>query len=97
MARAAWAAGATRFGAQPLFLKPSAARVFLPWISKEYPALAGAYQEHFATNSFLRGAWVERMRETVRELKAKYGFPSGGEAGHGGSAQMGLFQIQTRE
>ena len=97
VARAAWAAGAKRFGAHPLFLKPSAARVFLPWIAEEYPALARSYQEHFAKNSFPRGLWVERLKETVRELKAKYGFQSGSDHGHGGPAQLGLFQIQTRE
>lgn len=81
VAMAASAAGAKRFGGQPLFLKPSAARVFLPWVSKEFPPLARAYQEHFARSAFIRGEWVERMKETMRTLKAKYGFESRFEKG----------------
>lgn len=76
VARAARAAGASRFGAQPLFLKPSAARVFLPWISAEFPPLARAYQEHFGRNAYLRGAWTERLKETVSDLREKYAFAS---------------------
>lgn len=81
VARSASAAGARRFGGQPLFLKPSAARVFLPWISREFPPLARAYQEHFARSAFIRGAWVERVKETMRALKGKYGFEGGFEKG----------------
>lgn len=92
VARAAWAAGAQRFGAQPLFLKPSAARVFLPWISKEFPPLARAYQEHFSRNAYLRGPWVDRLRETVAELREKYGLAGRGAFQPGAPVQIALFE-----
>lgn len=73
VARAAAAAGAKRFSAQVLFLKPAAARVFLPWVGREFPALARAYQEHFARSAFLRGAYPARIRDLVSRLREKYG------------------------
>ena len=55
-----------------LFLKPAAARVFLPWLEREYPALAPAYRARFARAAYLRGETVERLSETVHELRARY-------------------------
>ena len=58
VAQAASACGARRFGAQMLFLKPAAARVFLPWLEREFPALAPAYRAQFARAAYLRGETV---------------------------------------
>ncbi|MCL4840431.1 MAG: radical SAM protein [Bryobacteraceae bacterium] len=72
VAQAASACGARRFGAQMLFLKPAAARVFLPWLEREFPALAPAYRAQFARAAYLRGETVARLSETVHELRARY-------------------------
>ena len=73
VARAAAACGARTFGAQMLFLKPAAARVFLPWLAREFPALASAYRAQFARSAYVRGALAERLAGTVRAVRARYG------------------------
>lgn len=93
VARAASACGARRFGAQMLFLKPAAARVFLPWLSREFPALAGAYRGQFARAAYIRGELAERLAVTVRELRAKYSLAPHSQPGWT-YEQLALFQIE---
>lgn len=93
VARAAAACGARRFGAQIVFLKPAAARVFLPWLAREYPALAGAYRAQFTRAAYVRGEAVERLSALVKELRVKYGLAGQGLA-QSGPRQLALFQIE---
>jgi DNA repair photolyase len=98
VARAAAAVGVRRFGAQMLFLKPAAARVFLPWLERHYPALAPAYRAQFARAAYVRGAAVEGLAATVRALRLKYGLESHASALHAAPAapeQLVLFPAGT--
>lgn len=73
LARAAAAAGAAGFGANVLFLKPSARQVFLPFLEERFPDLARRYRERFTHAAYLRGAYPEKIRERVARVRARYG------------------------
>jgi DNA repair photolyase len=57
--------GAIHFGGAPLFLKPCAAKVFLPFVAKEFPSLAGAYQRHFGSRAYPPESYKELVSERV--------------------------------
>ncbi len=73
LAREAAAAGAQGFGANVLFLKPSARQVFLPFLEERFPALVRRYRERFLHASYLRGAYPEKIHERVRRVRARHG------------------------
>jgi DNA repair photolyase len=77
LARAAKDAGALSFGGGPLFLGSAAREVFLPFLEKEFPELAGRYRETFATKMYLSKAYKERLRERVQRIRDRYGLASG--------------------
>jgi DNA repair photolyase len=69
VAAAAKAAGARTLWAQPLFLKDSARKVFLPWLAAEFPALLAKYRAWYTREAYLKGTyldWLNRRVETVR-------------------------------
>ena len=72
LAREAAAAGAAGFGANILFLKPSAQQVFLPFLEERFPALVRRYREHFGRSAYLRGAYPDAIRARVREIRSLY-------------------------
>jgi DNA repair photolyase len=74
VARAAADAGARRFGANPLFLKPCALRVFMPFVEERYPWLARAYAERYGRRAYVGGQFSENVERMVAELKEKFGF-----------------------
>ncbi len=76
IARAAKAAGASEFGANVLFLKPSAQRVFFPFLAERFPQHLGRYEASFAAGAFLRGSYPERIRELVNAIRLRVGIPS---------------------
>src|SRR5512146_1711426 len=47
--------------ANPLFLKPCSASVFLPFLEKEFPHLVGEYQKRFAGKAFVSTAYRKRI------------------------------------
>ncbi len=55
VARAAKAAGAIEFGANVVFLKPSAQRVFFPFLADKFPQHLRRYEANFAAGAFLKG------------------------------------------
>lgn len=73
IAQAASGAGAGHMWAQPVFLKPCAAAVFMPFLEERFPHLALAYRRHFARHSYIRGDYEERLRATLKALQSKYG------------------------
>ncbi|SPF42356.1 Radical SAM domain protein [Candidatus Sulfopaludibacter sp. SbA4] len=82
LARAAHDAGALSFGGGPLFLMPSAQKVFLPFLEKHFPALAPRYREMYATSAYLsqtpRGReYKETLQQRVRRIRDRYGLASG--------------------
>ena len=61
VAKAARDAGATGFGGGPLFLMPSAQKVFFPFLEKERPALARQYREWYARSAYLGAAYKKTL------------------------------------
>ncbi len=73
VAREAGAAGARYFMGHAVFLKPSAAAVFLPFLDAEFPQLAGSYRRHFSRWSRIEGEYSERLQTMIREIRGRYG------------------------
>ncbi len=71
--RAAAEAGAKRIFANPLFLKPCAAAVFMPFLEKEFPQLVENYKQRYETSAFLGPAYGKRVGKVLATLRNKYG------------------------
>jgi len=76
VAKAAKKAGAVRFGASVLFLKPCAERVFTPFLARHFPHLVKRYEKSYAAGAYLKGAYPERIRGMVENIRARVGIPS---------------------
>jgi DNA repair photolyase len=59
--------------ANPLFLKPCSASVFLPFLEKEFPQLVGEYKRRFEEKAFVSAAHRKRTSELMSKLRSKYG------------------------
>jgi len=70
--RAAADSGADYVFANPLFLKPCSAAVFLPFVEKNFPHLAASYRERYKDRAFLPGAYGKRLSQLVGRLREKY-------------------------
>jgi DNA repair photolyase len=70
---AAAKAGAKSLYANPLFLKPCSASVFLPFLEKEFPHLVASYRERFEQRAFLPPAYGKRLSQLMARLRAKHG------------------------
>ena len=77
LARAAREAGALSFGGGPLFLMPTAQKVFLPFMEKQFPELAPRYREMFARSAYLGREYKETLQQRVRRIRDRYGLASG--------------------
>ena len=77
LARAAKEAGALSFGGGPLFLGTQAKEVFLPFLEKEFPELAGRYRATFANTMYLSKAYKDGLKHRVQRVRDKYGLASG--------------------
>jgi DNA repair photolyase len=69
-------AGAEWFAANVLFLMPSAAKQFLPFVAKRFPRLAGQYRQWYGRNAHAPESYRREITERVRRLRAKYGLAS---------------------
>ncbi len=78
VAKAAKLSGACHFGANVLFLKPAAQRVFFPFLSEKFPQHLGRYEKSFQAGAYLHGAYPERIRQLVNDIRARVGIPSRG-------------------
>jgi DNA repair photolyase len=65
-------AGADYVFANPLFLKPCSAAVFLPFLDQEFPHLAGNFRQRYHNRAFLPAAYGKRLSELVTRLREKY-------------------------
>jgi DNA repair photolyase len=59
--------------ANPLFLKPCSASVFLPFLEKEFPHLVDEYKKRFERNAFVSAAYRKRISDLMKKLRSKYG------------------------
>ena len=70
--RAAAEAGADYVFANPLFLKPCSAAIFLPFLEQNFPHLAENYRQRYQDRAFLPPAYGKRLSELVARLREKY-------------------------
>ena len=66
-------AGGHYIFANPLFLKPCSAAVFMPFLEQEFPHLAQAYRERYNGRAFLPKAYQQRISLLMARLRQKYG------------------------
>jgi DNA repair photolyase len=71
--RAAAEAGACYIYANPLFLKPCSAAVFVPFLKEHFPQLVSDYERRFKERAFLPAAYRKRISELIGKLREKYG------------------------
>ncbi|MFB3918126.1 MAG: radical SAM protein [Terriglobales bacterium] len=69
-------AGGRYIFANPLFLKPCSASIFLPWLEKEFPQLVEDYRKRYEGRAFVSTAYRKRISELMARLRRKYGFVS---------------------
>jgi DNA repair photolyase len=66
-------ADAQWFAANVLFLMPSAAKQFLPFIEQRFPRLARRYEQWYGRNGYAPESYRREITERVARLRAKYG------------------------
>jgi DNA repair photolyase len=71
--RSAAEARANYIYANPLFLKPCSAAVFLPFLKEHFPKLVPDYEQRFKDRAFLPKAYRKRISELFAHLRKKYG------------------------
>ncbi len=70
--QAAAQAGAEYVFANPLFLKPCSAAVFLPFLEQNFPHLVASYRERYQERAFLPEAYGKRLSQLVERLRQKH-------------------------
>ena len=73
LVRATAEAGGKYIYANPLFLKPCSAAVFLPFLEKEFPHLVDSYQQRYKDRAFLPKAYRQRLSQLMARLRQKHG------------------------
>jgi len=73
LVRATKEAGGKYIYANPLFLKPCSARVFLPFLEKEFSHLVADYRKRFSERAFLSKAYSKRISRLIASLREKHG------------------------
>ena len=92
-------AGGRYIYANPLFLKPCSAKVFLPFLEREFPQLVAEYRKRFEDRAFVGKAYAKRISDLMAKLRKKYGITREvttrgdiGRRGSSGEGQMSLFR-----
>jgi hypothetical protein len=92
---AASEAGAKWIFANPLFLKPCSAAVFLPFLGEHFPALVDNYKKRYEGRAFLPKGYGQRLSELMAAFRRKYGIGNAhtrsGRSVHSEVEQMELF------
>ncbi len=76
VAAAAQEAGAVWFASYVLFLMPSSAKQFLPFLREKFPKLARQYEQWYSHNGYAPEEYRRKISERVARLRQKYGFHS---------------------
>jgi DNA repair photolyase len=74
VAAASKEAGAQWFFSGVLFLMPSSAKQFLPFIRHKFPKLAKQYEEWYAENGYAPEQYRQKISDRVRKIREKFGF-----------------------
>jgi DNA repair photolyase len=69
-------AGAQWFFANVLFLMPSSAKQFLPFVREKFPRLAKQYEEWYSRNGYAPEEYRKKISERVARIRKEYGFGS---------------------
>src|SRR5258706_3617623 len=69
-------AGALWFFSGVLFLMPSSAKQFLPFVREKFPLLARQYEQWYAKNGYAPEEYRRKASERVARIRRKYGFES---------------------
>src|SRR6202041_540039 len=72
LVKAASEVGAKYIYANPLFLKPCSAAVFLPFLAEHFPALVDGYKKRYQSRAFLPRGYSERLSQLMSTLRQKY-------------------------
>ncbi len=72
--RAARRAGAANVWHRALFLKPAAARRFIPFVHEKFPALAARIEDYYGRATYAPRAYDERLDALFATLKRRCGF-----------------------
>ena len=67
-------AGAEWFFSGVLFLMPSSAKQFLPFIREKFPKLARQYEQWYSRNVYPPEQYRRRIAERVAKIRVKHGF-----------------------
>ena len=76
VAAAAKNAGALWFFSNVLFLMPSSAKQFFPFVREKFPKLAKQYEEWYAKNGYAPDAYRKQMSERIAKIRHDYRFVS---------------------
>jgi DNA repair photolyase len=76
LVKAASEAGAKYVYANPLFLKPCSAAVFLPFLEENFPDLVGRYRARYENRAFLPKGYGQRLSQLMAVFRRKYGIGS---------------------
>jgi DNA repair photolyase len=76
VAAAAKNAGAQWFFSNVLFLMPSSAKAFLPFVREKFPKLAKQYEEWYAKNGYAPDEYRKQAAERIVKIRKQYGFVS---------------------
>lgn len=76
VAAAAREAGAMWFFTNVLFLMPSSAKQFLPFIRERFPKLAKQYEEWYAHNGYAPEEYRKQISKRLAKIRQEYGFVS---------------------
>ena len=74
VAAAAKNAGAQWFFSNVLFLMPSSAKQFLPFVREKFPRLAKQYEQWYAKNGYAPEAYRREISRRVAHIRQTYGF-----------------------
>ena len=74
VAEAAKEAGAQWFWSGVLFLMPSSAKQFLPFVREKFPRLAKLYEHWYRNNGYAPEEYRRKAAERVARIRQKYGF-----------------------
>ena len=95
LVKAASEAGAKWIFANPLFLKPCSAAVFLPFLAEHFPALVDNYKKRYEGRAFLPKGYGQRLSQLIGAFQREYGIGNertrSGRSVHSEVEQMELF------
>ena len=95
LVKAASEAGAKYIFANPLFLKPCSAAIFMPFLEENFPALVEHYRTRYSERAFLPKGYGQRLSQLMAGLRRKYGIDDrharSSRSAHLEAGQMELF------